>query len=157
MVAPELVLTSLLFRRPLNGIVHWLCATTQVKLLGFVALSRPDLHKRSFPSLSALPSLSLFSYHIYLFMIDALFLSSICLSSTYLPEPFCSNQTPRYTQEANTTALAIEPSQPPGLLGLFHPTAGLATTTHYPQDNGAFYQPTQVFSSLDVRSRLSNK
>ncbi|KAL6896464.1 p53-like transcription factor [Trichoderma evansii] len=63
----------------------------------------------------------------------------------------------RYTQEANTTALAIEPSQPPGLLNLFHPTAAtLAATTHYPQDSAAFYQPTaQVFPGLDVRSRLN--
>lgn len=65
----------------------------------------------------------------------------------------------RYTQEANTTALAIEPSQPPGILNLFHPTAAaLATTTHYHQDSAAFYQPTaQVFPGLDVRSRLNTK
>ncbi|KAL7922299.1 p53-like transcription factor [Trichoderma austrokoningii] len=64
----------------------------------------------------------------------------------------------RYTQEANTTALAIEPSQQPtGLLSLFHPNAGLAATTHYPQDSAAYYQPAaQIFPSLDVRSRLNN-
>ncbi|KAH6607533.1 hypothetical protein Trco_003846 [Trichoderma cornu-damae] len=63
----------------------------------------------------------------------------------------------RYTQEANTSALAIEPSQPPALLSLFHPTA-LATTTQYPQDSTAFYQSaSQVFPGLDVRSRLSSK
>ncbi|KAK1256131.1 hypothetical protein MKX07_008390, partial [Trichoderma sp. CBMAI-0711] len=62
----------------------------------------------------------------------------------------------RYTQEANTSALAIEPSQPPALLSLYHPTA-LAATTQYSQDSGAFYQPvSQVFQGLDVRSRLNS-
>ncbi|UKZ73899.1 hypothetical protein TrVFT333_001553 [Trichoderma virens FT-333] len=63
----------------------------------------------------------------------------------------------RYTQEANTSALAIEPSQPPALLSLYHPTGGLTTTTQYPQDSTAFYQPvSQVFQGLDVRSRLNS-
>ncbi|PNP52059.1 hypothetical protein THARTR1_07268 [Trichoderma harzianum] len=62
----------------------------------------------------------------------------------------------RYTQEANTSALAIEPSQPPALLNLYHPT-GLAGTTQYSQDNTAFYQPvSQVFPGLDIRSRLNS-
>ncbi|UKZ47327.1 hypothetical protein TrVGV298_001545 [Trichoderma virens] len=63
----------------------------------------------------------------------------------------------RYTQEANTSALAIEPSQPPAFLSLYHPTGGLTTTTQYPQDSTAFYQPvSQVFQGLDVRSRLNS-
>ncbi|KAF3072434.1 hypothetical protein CFAM422_005155 [Trichoderma lentiforme] len=62
----------------------------------------------------------------------------------------------RYTQEANTSALAIEPSQPPALLNLYHPT-GLGATTQYSQDSTAFYQPvSQVFPGLDIRSRLNS-
>ncbi|KAL7950240.1 p53-like transcription factor [Trichoderma barbatum] len=62
----------------------------------------------------------------------------------------------RYTQEANTSALAIEPSQPPALLSIYRHPTGLATTTQYPQDSNAFYQPvSQLFPSIDVRSRLN--
>lgn len=143
--------------RPLNGLVHWPCVTTCAGrhsflalwyTAGLVSINTLFHHYLLFP---------LSSYHIYLFMIDPFFLSSIFISSNDLSIIFCPNKTPRYTQEANTTALAIEPSHPSGLLNLFHP-ASLPTTTHYPQESAAFYPPAaQVFPSLDVRSRLNNK
>lgn len=167
-----------LCRWPLHGLVHWLCAT--INAGRYNQTSCLWLYSGTWPLNG--PSLSLlrrFSYSLFLFLIFFLIslhresLSSDCIQKQHplhlIPHSLSSflsalpvftgflTRTLRYTQEANTSALAIEPSQPPALLNLYHPT-GLGATTQYSQDSTAFYQPvSQVFPGLDIRSRLNSK